>query len=326
MPSITTRLSRGADAIAEHDCWAYAAVPALATVLHFDAVVTILAAEGINFGLRLALPVPVSTAWKFVSTSFGGGAQVTGPTSRVALGAFALGLVGQGVLTAGYLGGLDARFRGIDRSFVENVERYFLSFLGFGALLAFLFVPPALFALVGGPLAVVVFGWLVVYVVVGYLVYAAPYVVVIEDVGLVEALGRSASLATAGGAYARFAVGYAVVVAGVSVLGTAVVANTGVLGVLIAVTVLPPVALVFDATTLRFVSDLVGSDEPSVGRPTEPHAEGPTSPSQGTSTGPGRDVSFNHGRDRSDKSVGDERDPSDDQTGDERNPSDDGTE
>lgn len=260
VPSIVTRLGGAVDALGDRGLWGYAAVPMLTTLLRFDKVRAVLTADGLNFGLNFGLPLPVSSGWKFVSTSFGGGAQVSGPATATVAGVFVVGVLLQGLLMAGYLGGLWASFRGVDQSFVASVRRYLLPFVGFGLLLTALVLPPILVTLAGAPIGPVVVLWLVVTLVVSYLTYGAPYLVVVEDVGLLTALARSLSLATTG-PYARFAAGYVAVVVGVSLPATAVVANTGVLGVVLATVLLAPVGLVFDAATLRFVADVVGVDE-----------------------------------------------------------------
>lgn len=272
MPSITTRLRDSADAVGDHGLWSYAAIPALTTLFHVENVGKVLAADGINVGLRFALPIPISDGWKFVSTSFGDGMQVAGPRSTVGVGVFAVGLVLQGILAAGYLGGVRARLRGSDRSFGESVRRYFVPFFGFGLLLTLLFVPPVLFALAGTPLSLLVPGWLLVFFAISYLVYAAPYLVVVEECGLVSALTRSVSLATGSDAYLRFALGYAGVVAVASLPATAVVANTGVLGVVVAIAILAPLGLVFDLATLQFVADVVEAERSSSHENREPEA------------------------------------------------------
>lgn len=259
VPSIATRLQNAVDLVGDRALWGYAAVPMLTTLLRFDEARKVLAAAGFNVGLTLGFPLPVSTGWKFVSTSFGGGATVSGPTTAAGATTFVVGFLLQGVLTAGYLGGLWDGFRGVDRSFAANVRRYLLPFVGFGLLLTALFVPPVLVTLAGAPVGPVVVLWIVVTLVVSYLFYGAPYLIVVEDHGLLAALSRSLSLASTG-PYARFAVGYAAVVLAVSLPATAVVANTGVLGVAVAVLVLAPVGLVFDAATLRFVADAVDRD------------------------------------------------------------------
>jgi len=163
-------------------------------------------------------------------------------------------------LTAGYLGGLRNALAGSEPDFVGSARRYAVPFLGFGLLLVGLFVPPLVVGLAGGAGGVFLSVWLVVTFTVGYLVYAAPYLVVLEEEPLVPSLSRSVSLATNETPAFRYAVGYALLVAGVSLPATVLTVNAGPVGVLLGAAVFAPVSLVFDATTLRFVDDLRAGD------------------------------------------------------------------
>lgn len=267
MPSIGARLSDGVDRLSEHDLWHYALVPVLLAALNGHQIRNVLDSPyDLHVGISFGVPIPVTDAWAFVSTPTPGGGVDVGPTTLVAVGLFAIGIVLQGVLLAGYLGGLHRGLRGEPPAFAAGVREYWLSFLGFAVVLLAMFLPPALLAL--GPTALrgLVVVWLLVFVVGGYLLYAAPYLIVLHDVGLGRALGWSVSLATDGGAYLRYAVGYALVVLLVSVPATLVVANLSVAGVLLGVLGLAPVGLVFDTATLVFVGDLTdargfGDDE-----------------------------------------------------------------
>lgn len=225
-----------------------------------------LAHDGFFAGITLGLPLPVSTVWKFVSTP-SEGAEVVGPGGVSVIVTVAVALVVQGVLAAGYLGSLREELAGADADFVAAVRRYFVPFVGFGLLLVALYVPPLVFALVEGPTAVLLL-WIPLLFLVGYLLYAAPFLIVLDDAGLGSALSRCVSLATAEAAYFRYAVGYALLVAIVSVPTTLVTVNAGLAGVVVGAAALAPVALVFDATTLQFVSDLTdgaSGDDPERG-------------------------------------------------------------
>ena len=180
---------------------------------------------------------------------------MTGPTTAAGIGLFGLGVVLQSVLLAGYLGGLRDGLRGEQPDFLGGVRDQFLPFLGFSIVLLSLAIPPMLFALAAGPPTVVVVLWLPLYFLISYLFYAAPYLIVLHDVGLGRGLSWSVSMATEGAAHLRYALGYAVLIAVVSIPATLVVVNLGVLGILLGIVLLSPVGLVFDTATLLFVAD-----------------------------------------------------------------------
>lgn len=256
MPSFGSRLGDSVDRLSDHDLWQYAQVPLLLGALNGRQIRNVLGSSvDFHAGISLGVPIPVTDAWAFVSTPTGGGVNV-GPTALPAVALFAVGILLQGVLLAGYLGGLSRGVRGKPPEFVAAVEEYWLSFLGFALVLLALFLPPVLLALGPASLRGLLVLWLLVFVVGGYLLYAAPYLIVLHDVGLRRALGWSASLATSEGAYLRFAAAYALAVLLISVPATLVVANLSVVGVLLGVVGLAPVGLVFDTTTLVFVGDL----------------------------------------------------------------------
>lgn len=267
MPSILARLRDASDRLSEHDLWSYALVPLLLAALNGTKINNLLRSDhdfyaGISFGV----PLPVTDAWAFVSTpSVGGGVQFSGPATLLGVGLFAFGLVLQGVLLAGYLGGLRRGLRGKEPQFGASIETYWQRMLGFALVLLVLFLPPVLFTFAAGwfaprSLAPLILFWLVVFFVLGYLLYAAPYLIVLHDAGLGEALSWSVSLATDGGAYLRYALGYALVTIGISIPATLVVANVPVLGLLLGIVGLAPVGLVFDTATLVFVADLTDAE------------------------------------------------------------------
>lgn len=263
VPSIDTRLRRSFRKVVECDCWLLAVVPFVTALLQIDKILEVVAYRGFSVGIALGLPLPVSSVWKFVSVPTSG-ATVTGPDTVTGIVAVAIGLLVQGILTAGYLGSLRNALAGSDWAFLASVRRYFVSFLGFGLLLVALFVPPFGLALAGGPIVLILVVWVPLLFLVGYLVYAAPFLVVLNDEPLVASLRESLSLSTSEGAYFRYAVGYALLVAGVSLPATIITVNAGIVGVLFGAVALAPVSLVFDAMTLRFVSDLTtdGDDVP----------------------------------------------------------------
>jgi hypothetical protein len=188
--------------------------------------------------------------------------SVAGP-GALEVGLFAVAVVLQGIVLAGYLGGLARRLRGEPAQLGDAFSTYFIRFLGFTVVLLAIFLPPVLFTIAARSLAPLVLLWMLVFFAGGYLCYAAPYLVVLHDIPLREALSRSVSLALDGGAYFRYAVGYAFVLLLLSIPATLVVANVPVLGVVLGIVGLAPVGLVFDTATLVFVADI--TDAPGIG-------------------------------------------------------------
>ena len=275
MPSFGARLSDSAGRLSEHGLWQYALVPLLLSALNGRQIRNVLgSAYDLHAGISFGVPIPVTDAWSFVSTPTPGGGVTVGPTALAGVALFAVGIVLQGVLLAGYLGGLSRGVRGEPPAFGATVREYWLPFLGFALVLLAMFLPPALFVLGPAGLRGLLVLWLLVFVVGGYLLYAAPYLIVLHDVGLGRALGWSVSLATEGGAYLRYAAGYAVVVLLISVPATLVVANLSILGVLVGIVGLAPVGLVFDTATLVFVGDLTDAAGFGGGTDDRPHRAG----------------------------------------------------
>jgi len=277
MPSIIARLSDASARLSTHDLWSYALVPLVLAALNGTKITNMLRSDhdfyaGISFGV----PLPVTDTWAFVSTpAVGSGVQFSGPATLLGVGLFAFGLVLQGVLLAGYLGGLHRGLRGHQLQFGASVGEYWQRFLAFAILLLVLFLPPVLFTFASrsfmpGSLATLILFWLVAFFVMGYLLYAAPYLIVLHDAGLGKALSWSVSLATDGGAYLRYALGYALVVVGISIPATLVVANVPVLGIPLGIVGLAPVGLVFDTATLVFVADLTDAEGLGMRLPDEP--------------------------------------------------------
>jgi hypothetical protein len=260
VPSFTDRLSDATDQLGRRDLWAYAVVPLLLGALNWNKIHDVLTdPSDFRIGLSFALPVPVTDPWSFVSTPTNG-VEVAGGPNVVGAAVLAGLLVLQGPLLAAYLGGLRHRLAGDDVGWAGALRRYWLRLLGFAAVLLAMNLPPALFVLAGSAGPVLVLLWLVVLVVLGYLFYAAPYLVVLHDVGLPRALSWSVSLALGEDPYLRYALGYVGVAIALSIPATLVVTNVPILGIVLGVVGLAPVGLLFDTTTLLFVADLTDAD------------------------------------------------------------------
>lgn len=263
MPSIIARLRESSDRLSDNDLWSFALVPLVLAALNGTKITNLLQTDyDFHAGISFGVPLPVTDTWAFVSTpaASGGGVQFSGPTTLIAVGVFAVGIIIQGVLLAGYLGGLNQGLRGEKPEFDAAVAAYWQRFLGFAVLLLALFLPPVLFTLTTRSIAPLILLWVVAFFVLAYLLYAAPYLIVLHDTGLGEALSWSVSLAVDGGAYLRYALGYGIVVLAISVPATLIVANVPVLGIVLGIVGLAPVGLVFDTATLVFVADLTDAD------------------------------------------------------------------
>lgn len=221
MPSIRARLSHASERLSEHGLWAYALVPLLLATLNGTKIQSVLTSSyDFHAGISFGVPLPVTDAWAFVSAPSGNGVNVAGP-DLLGVGLFGFGVLLQGIVLAGYLGGLARQLRGEPARLGDTFQQYFLRFLGFTVVLLVLFLPPVLFVL------------------------------------------AARSLALDGGAYLRYAVGYALVVLVISIPATLVVVNVPLLGVLLGVVGLAPVGLVLDTATLLFVADI--TDAPGLG-------------------------------------------------------------
>lgn len=218
-----------------------AAVPALATLLSLSNVAQALAARSAG-GISFPFPTGLPTLWTYVSlpsTPVDG--AVGGPLSIVTfVPAFVVGLLVTSALEAGFLGSLERRVAGKSIAFVESVRRFGLRMVGvniirFGTVLVALpfFVVP--------PLA------LLVVIVLSYLVYGLSFVIVVEDAGLGAGLSTCVGYALSGGRYAAFGLAHLLLGAVASFVMSALVLNTGLIGIFLG-TAIVAVPAVFVAT------------------------------------------------------------------------------
>lgn len=276
----------------------FAAVPFGLSVLEVEKLGRALdpAPGSFSINLELALPSPLLDLWGFVdpppagrggseppvgspseslgrgpTDSTGGGPEITveTPFETVAmpLEALDVGLLGwfgtlfvvYAVLASGvsaaYLGGIDRRLRNEPAAPLACIVRYAPRFLvyhllAFGAfaILAAVLVaaPPLLLLAIPAALAV------------GYLFYAAPFLFVVADDGVLEALRRSYGFALEGGPYLRFAGGH-VVVAALASFALSVAVSVGPVGVVVALVGATALAVVLTAATVSFLRELVAA-------------------------------------------------------------------
>lgn len=253
------------------DLLALALIPLLAAMIRIDELLQVLAFDGIHVGVRFAFPAMIVDGWTFISTPTPDGVHVS-----PALYLFPLAVVVHGLLGAGYLGSIYEAIStepgggddSVEFDFVENVVRYGGRLLTYAVLVYSLLLPFVYVTLVdpGTAVGLVLLG-IPVGLLLWYLFFATPYLVVIADESLIGALGRSFDLATSGGAYVGYAVRYFGFVLVVSLFVTTIAVNLDVVGVVIALVGTAPLGLALNVATVDFLADLTNGDEP---RPADP--------------------------------------------------------
>ena len=267
MPSFTERLTAGWARAGEMT--ALAAVPFVLSLTNVDALTAIVAHDGFHIGFKATLPISVVTVWAFVDppttgVSVTSGLPATAPYALVAIPAVALV---HAVLSAGYFGSMGAAVVGRERSFADCVRSHLRPFLVLVFLPYLLFVPLAGGALglgaIDGALVALLFLVFPVLVVLGYLFYAAPYLVALRDTDAVTALRASYDLAVEGGPYFRYALGFAGFVLLLSPVMSLVVVNVPGVGLLAGIAAGSYLGLVANVTTMRFVADIDPATTPA---------------------------------------------------------------
>ncbi|WP_117365669.1 hypothetical protein [Natrarchaeobaculum sulfurireducens] len=270
------------------DILPFVTVPFALSVLEVEQIERALDPTTASINLEFSLPSPLLTLWDLVDppepsgadtqhvgpgASNGGqpGATTTGTDVSIdmpletffpALESSLLTVIGiailvyavmAGLVTAGYLGGIDRRLRdepaAIGRCLSQYGPRLVLyHLLVFGAFLAMF---PFALALPGLILLAIP-----VVLVLGYLFYAVPFLIVVADVSLVDAFRRSAQFGLQERAYFWFAIGHALVCAIASIVLSLLVTVGAGVGVLLALVVGPAFALLVTAATVSFVQEL----------------------------------------------------------------------
>ncbi|WP_227134005.1 hypothetical protein [Halorubellus salinus] len=243
------------------------ALPVVGTVLQFENALRVLRA-GPGGGVTFAFPTGFATLWSFVNVPTPDGVFVR-PV------AFVVGIVVHAALTAVYVPRVVERVRP-GRGEVRvgaALSRYFAPVFGIALALAAVGLVLVASALALGPLVLLAFP---VVLAVGYALYAAPFLVVVEDRGAVDAIDRSVDLATDGGAYASYGGQYLLVVALVSLPASTVV-RLGLPALALAAVLAAPLATALTAATAAFVTDLVDGRLDDGRAPASDDDHGPTS-------------------------------------------------
>lgn len=284
MVAFTTRLADGWQRALN---WlSLALVPILLALFETDKILAILRFDGGHVGFKFGLPLSAVTVWQFVSVPNTGVDVNTGlpldflPLAFVTVPAV---LLVRAVLLAGYFGSIRDALDGDSVDFVENCREYLLPYLVVTVVPFLLFLPVVLgvsgaglggFGGLGILLVVVA---VVTFLIGSYLFYATPYLIVLREVGVVEAARQSYALAIRGGPYAQYAVGFVLLVIVVSPVATGLVVNLPVIGIPVGILGGGVLGLAANVTTMRFVADIdpessvaVSWDDESTNRDTTP--------------------------------------------------------
>lgn len=218
-----------------------------------------------RFGISFGFPSAVATAWDFVSLpNPGSGFTVYPPgmSPPQGIGLVVASAVLTGVLAALYLGAIRQDLLG-DGGRASDSFRHVPALVGFELLVMVVVLGLMALALVS---IVLVIPGLVAALYLAYRFYPTPYLVVLQDRGLGDALRSSRTLSARGGAYTSFFVRYLLAVAVVSLVATPLF-TTSVAGALAGTALLAPVCVLFNAATMLFLADSVGPAERSAGVP-----------------------------------------------------------
>ncbi|KTG09362.1 hypothetical protein AUR64_16410 [Haloprofundus marisrubri] len=272
MASFTTRLADGW----EKAGWmtTLALVPAVVTVTSLQNIVNTLSASRTGGGVAFLIPTGIVNLWSFVSVPSPQQGEMTLDIGGIPVGSFeaaatALGLVFvttvvRATLAAGYFGSIREGFTSEKYDFQRNVRRYAVRMLGYELLPLVALLPAILFALEGGAVGFALFVPVFLSsLVAGYLLAATPYLVVLRDLSLVEALVESVRVTTTVGFF-RFVLALFVAALPLSFALSTVVRQLGVVGILCGALMLAPVGLACNAATMRLVAD-VDPQSPSLG-------------------------------------------------------------
>lgn len=265
MPAFTTRLSEGWERALQH--LPLAGIPILLALFNTNKLLAVLRFDGGHIGFKFGLPVSVVTVWEFVSVPNSGVSVNTGvPVEAlpIAIVTVPVLLLVQAVLTAGYFGSIRNTLYGEPYEFIPNSKRYFVPFVIITGIPTLLLLPfaagvigsGALGGGFGGPSVVLLLLGVVGFVILGYLFYPVPYLVVLQQTGVVVAARRSYTLATQSGPYFAYTAGFVLFVLAVSPIFTVLVVNIPVIGLPVGIIAGGVLGLAVNSMTMRFISDI----------------------------------------------------------------------
>lgn len=236
-----------------------AVVPVLNALVQVSNFEKLAQFDGIHFGLKFPVPAPIMGVWSFTSLpnpGGGGDVQVFGP-----LWALPLFVVFEAVLMAGYVGSLDDVLTSDGFDFPGSVREYFLPMLVYNVLGTALLLGLFAFVLAGGGFLLVLIAFPLFFALV-YFFWAAPFLVVIEDRGVIDALSASYDLGTGGGEYFEYFWKHVGVGAVVSLPITGLVVNTGVVGAALGAILVATLGQAFVIATITFLHDFLDDSTP----------------------------------------------------------------
>lgn len=246
MSDFGTLISEAFDRLGEFGV--LAVVPLVTSLLAFDNFERAAASGEFDFhaGVVFGFPNAVVDLWTFVSLPASDpGVRVAEPFWLVVV-VFAV----QSALTAGYLGSINRRLDGDRIDFLGNVRRYLVPITAYQALAWGVTLVALLGGVLTGPFVLLLFP---AFLLLNYLFFAAPYLIVVRDASVGAAIRESYEWAIAGGDYFAYGVRYLAAVAAVSIPTTLVAVNLGLVGVAVAAVATAPVGLAFSVATTTFV-------------------------------------------------------------------------
>lgn len=221
-------------------------VPVVMSLMNYGKVLEALKLEGFHFGIQFPLPEPTPTLWSFVSLPGKASGALFSPEDvtfmvlMVLLGSY---------LEAGYLGSIRDEVLMRESSFLRNAGRDFSEFLKFNAMLHAVMMFLILTAVVSPLMALLAFLGLLLFL---YAVYGTPFLISIYNLGFMDALTKSLSMAKNGGEYLDYAVKYLAAGALISIPLTLVVANMGISGLVVGLIISTPISLTLSTATVLF--------------------------------------------------------------------------
>lgn len=242
-----------------HGLWPLLGVPALMTLISFDAVASVLEFRGRHLGVSFPFPVPIHDLWSFVDPPSGG------PTPGTVAGSLSIGDIGIAglgalvyllifaVLTAGYLGSIHQYRNAQCFDFVANIERYAVSYLGVTAIVFGTMLFAAWIAVVSRLFLIPA---VVTMLLVGYLLWGAWFIVPVSGFGAVQAVLESVDLAVSSRRYATWTLVHLGVGAAASIGLTLVTVNLGGLGILIGMTLALPIWFLLTYVSLGVIDEI----------------------------------------------------------------------
>ncbi|MFC6992529.1 hypothetical protein ACFQH3_12705 [Haladaptatus sp. GCM10025707] len=257
MPSFITRVQTGLSLAQSY--LALAVVPLLTALVEVEKLERIVAHQGFHIGFRFSVPADVVNLWTFVDVpNQGFHVESVAPAIGPIFLTLPATLLLSTVLSAGYFGSIAEALETGEYRFVSNVKKHFVAFLVYAIVPVVLVAP--LLLLGGQPLSpsiipvVLLLG--IAFLVLGYLFYATPYLVVLRDTGLVAAARGAYGIAVDGGAFFRYTVGFVLFSVLLSAFASAFVVNLGVVGLLVGILVLAPVGLGLNIATMQLIADV----------------------------------------------------------------------